>query len=98
MTLFTLVLMLTASNYIYYTDVHQLKIAQKSYQEKHKLLLLELQQFSQELYLAAQPYPCTQATEKLLGEHCDLGSYMEWALPQLQQHTQTLLLHLKKED
>ena len=97
MMLFSAIIVLTYSNYNYSKEIHQFKLSQQTYQQEHHLLLLDLQKFSQELYLTTQPYPCTLETEKLLGEHCDLGNYMEWALPELQEQTNTLLLHLKSE-
>ncbi|WP_345974702.1 hypothetical protein [Sulfurimonas sp. HSL3-7] len=46
--------------------------------------------------IATYPSECDDLTKDIIGEECDLGNYMEWAGPALEDNTQQLLLYLQE--
>ena len=52
--------------------------------------------FSNNLRIATYPTACDTESKAILGEDCDLGNYMEWAGPHLEEETRILLEFLKE--
>ena len=55
-----------------------------------------LRDFSSRLRIATYPSVCDEKSKKILGEHCDLGNYMEWAGPHLETEARVLLKVLQE--
>ena len=55
-----------------------------------------LTHFSSNLRIATYPTTCDTESKTILGEHCDLGNYMEWAGPHLEEETKVLLEFLRE--
>jgi len=54
-------------------------------------LVRHIAQLSREIRIATYPTECDERTKKIIGQQCDLGNYMEWAGPHLENDTQELL-------
>jgi len=75
----------------YKNRVEQITAAQ---QKRNSDLLIRVQtiaQLSREIRIATYPTACDAVTKEIIGEACDLGSYMEWAGPELEQESYRLL-------
>ena len=55
-----------------------------------------LTHFSSNLRIATYPTACDTKSKVILGEDCDLGNYMEWAGPHLEEETRVLLEFLRE--
>ncbi len=60
-------------------------------------LVRELSALATDIRIATYPSECDEQTQAIIGEGCDLGSYMEWAGPALEKETDALLLFLQQE-
>ena len=53
-------------------------------------LVRELSELAADIHLVTHHTDCSEMTMEIIGEECDLGSYMEWAGPELAKETQAL--------
>jgi len=53
-------------------------------------LVRELSELASDIRLVTHHTDCSEITMEIIGENCDLGSYMEWAGPELAKETQAL--------
>lgn len=51
---------------------------------------------ARDIRIATYPSECDEPTKKIIGASCDLGNYMEWAGPRLENETEQLLLLLSE--
>ena len=45
---------------------------------------------AEDIRIATYPTDCDALTKEIIGEECDLGNYMEWAGPELENETKKL--------
>lgn len=84
-------LLSTASALHYKNSLDALRV------EQHRTIALatEVSLMARDIRIATYPTPCDALTKKVIGETCDLGNYMEWAGPHLEDETERLLRLLK---
>jgi len=58
--------------------------------------LQQIQKHITEIRIATYPNGCDAMAQKVMGERCDVGNYMEWAGPNVENEVETLLNTLKK--
>ena len=58
-------------------------------------LVRTISALAEDIRVATYPGECDLLTKKIIGEECDLGNYMEWAGPQLENETAKLLNQLR---
>ena len=59
------------------------------------ILATRIHELANNIRIATYPSECDDRTKEIIGEECDLGNYMEWAGPALEDNTQQLLLYLQ---
>ena len=57
-------------------------------------LVREISELTQEIRIVTYPGECDDITKEIIGDDCDLGNYMEWAGPYLEDETKQLLILL----
>ena len=57
-------------------------------------LVRTISALAEDIRIATYPGECDILTKEIIGEECDLGNYMEWAGPKLENKTATLLNQL----
>lgn len=80
----------------YYTQLQALKNS-VFVQRQTLQLAQEISVEAKNIRIATYPTPCDALTKKVIGEECDLGNYMEWAGPNLEEKT-TMLVSMIKEN
>ncbi len=55
-------------------------------------LIRQINVLAKDIRIATYPTDCDVQTQKVIGKECDLGSYMEWAGPELERETGALLI------
>lgn len=55
----------------------------------------KISELAKDIRIATYPSECDDLSKKVIGEECDLGNYMEWAGPALEENSQQLLLYLQ---
>ena len=53
-------------------------------------LVRDIAQLADDIHLVSHHSDCSEMTQAVIGEECDLGSYMEWAAPELSKETKKL--------
>jgi len=90
-------LMAAGSAYHYKSKFDTLSIHSHINNKSTILLVRELSNLATDIRIATYPTECDKRTKEIIGEACDLGSYMEWAGPTLEQETDKLLALVEQE-
>ena len=80
---------------LYYRET--LAQAQTENREKRKstaALARKISSLAKDIRIAIAPADCDALTKEVVGESCDIGNYMEWAGPHLENETAELHLLL----
>ncbi len=88
-------LLSTASALHYKNSLDALKIEQLRTKKRTIILATEISLIARDIRIATYPTECDALTKKVIGEKCDLGNYMEWAGPYLEDKTERLRLILQ---
>ncbi len=86
----------TASAF-YYKNRLETFTVQRDINNKSTIKLIhKINDLAIDIRIATYPTECDDLTKKIIGDDCDLGNYMEWAGPHLEQETKQLLILLDK--
>ena len=89
-------LLSSAVTAFYYQKKLDLVKTEKSlYSQKTLMLAGKISALAKDIRIATYPSECDDRTKEIIGEECDLGNYMEWAGPALEENSQQLLLYLQ---
>lgn len=93
-SLFIITLITTASAIYYSADLSRYK-SQKHINDKKTIKLVrELSLLAKDIRIVTYPTACDRETINIAGD-CDVGNYMEWAGPEMQQQVEALLSSLE---
>lgn len=88
-------LLTTVAALHYKNSLDALKTEQQRTHNNTLILATQISLMARDIRIATYPTACDALTKKVIGEECDLGNYMEWAGPHLEEETERLLLLLK---
>jgi len=81
----------------YYNEIELMR-EQKHINDKSTLRLVRaISTLAEDIHIATYPGECDLLTKEIIGEECDLGNYMEWAGPTLDQEIKILLTQLSND-
>ncbi len=81
----------------YKNSLDRVTMRQKAENKNLLKRIQSLSQLSRDIRIATYPTAaCDTATKAIIGESCDLGSYMEWAGTELEQRTGKLLDEIER--
>lgn len=80
----------------YKNSLDRVTMRQKAENKNLLKRLQGLSQLSRDIRIATYPTVCDTKTKAIIGEACDLGNYMEWAGPELEQKTGQLLDEIER--
>ena len=83
-----------ASTLYYKTRIEKITMNKHINDKKTMKLVRELRALAEDIRIATYPTSCDDVTKEIIGEDCDLGNYMEWAGPHLEQELNQLSLVL----
>jgi len=80
----------TASALYYKNRLEEFSM-QKHINDKSTMeLVRNILALAEDIRIATYPTDCDALTKEIIGEECDLGNYMEWAGPELENETKKL--------
>lgn len=95
LTFLLLLLLFNAVLSLYYQEkLKQLQTENVLKSKRTVALARNIARLAKEIRIATYPAPCDDLAKEIVGESCDLGNYMEWAGPHLENETEKLLLLL----
>lgn len=77
-------------------NLNQIKTENRLKNKNTLILAGKINTLANNIRIATYPSECDDLTKEIIGEECDLGNYMEWAGPALEDNTQQLLLYLQE--
>ena len=80
----------------YQKKLNQVKTENRLRTKSTIALAGKISALAKNIRIAAYPSECDDRTKEIIGEECDLGNYMEWAAPALEDDSQQLLLYLQE--
>ena len=82
---------ITATTAFYYKDKFDTLSTYTHINDKSTITLVrDISQLVDDIHLVSHHSDCSEMTQAVIGEECDLGSYMEWATPELKKETEQL--------
>ena len=81
----------TSALAFYYKEQSNIRHKSKLEVQHH---INSINKLAKEIRIATYPSTCDELTQKITGKECDIGNYMEWAGPQLEDEVQQLLVLL----
>jgi hypothetical protein len=93
--LLLLLLFNTVLSLYYQEKLKQVQTENMLKSKRSVALAYNIARLAKEIRIATYPTPCDALTKEIVGESCDLGNYMEWAGPHLENETEKLLLLLR---
>lgn len=94
--LFLTLLFGIATAFYYQEKLEQVKTENRLRTKGTIALASKISELAKDIRIATYPSECDDLTKGIIGDECDLGNYMEWAGPALEDNTQQLLIYLQE--
>jgi len=80
---------------LYYREkLTQLQTENREKRKSTVTLARKIARLAKDIRIVTSPADCDALTREIVGDSCDIGNYMEWAGPHLENETEKLFLLL----